>query len=85
MKSMEMLLLIFSVLIQMSNSQEDWPCGQEIFCKPNQGILHQVQMKEIFQVSKLHSRWTLIPTDNILGFQDLCRHASEVLGRRSNC
>ena len=46
-----MLLLFFSVLMQMANSQEDWPCSHEIFCKPDVGILHQIQMKEIFPVN----------------------------------
>jgi len=48
-----MLLLIFSVVLQMARSQEDWACSHEIFCKPGEGgILHQVQMNEIFNDSK---------------------------------
>ena len=53
MNCLKMLLLFFSVLMQMANSQEDWPCNHEIFCKPHDGILHQIQMKEIFPVNMI--------------------------------
>ena len=77
MKSLRMLLLFFSVLMQMANSQEDWPCNHEIFCKPDDGILHQIQMKEIFPVNiQTNEGKNLIETN--LGFQNLCRHATKV-------
>ena len=44
--------------MQMANSQEDWPCSHEIFCKPDDGILHQIQMKEIFPVNIIKMRET---------------------------
>ena len=76
MKSLKMLLLFFSVLMQMANSQEDWPCSHEIFCKPDDGILHQIQMKEIFPVNIIEKREALKEIN--LGFQNLCRHATQV-------
>ena len=47
MNCLKMLLLFFSVLMQMANSQEDWPCNHEIFCKPDDGILHELEREAL--------------------------------------
>ena len=70
--------------MQMANSQEDWPCSHEIFCKPDDGILHQIQMKEIFPVNMINMGELKFITEINLGFQNLCRHATKVIKRGSD-
>merc|ERR1719369_631921 len=35
-------------------STTDWPCDHQVFCKPGEGILHEVQMNKIFNDSKTY-------------------------------
>eukprot|EP00092_Neocalanus_flemingeri_P028461 GFUD01030905.1.p1 GENE.GFUD01030905.1~~GFUD01030905.1.p1 ORF type:complete len:578 (+),score=170.64 GFUD01030905.1:384-2117(+) len=44
--------LIFLSSIICSSSKTDWPCDHEVFCKPDEGVLHAVQMAKIFKDSK---------------------------------
>jgi len=46
------LLAVLSASIHCSSSKNDWPCDHEVFCKPNEGVLHEVQIAKIFKDSK---------------------------------
>jgi len=51
---MKKILLLSSVIsfINCQNSSQNWPCDHEIFCRPNEGILHTIQMAKLFEDSK---------------------------------
>jgi len=45
-------MLILSSSIASSLSSTNWPCDHHVFCKPDEGLLHQVQLAKIFKDSK---------------------------------
>ena len=55
-----MKILHFNIILQLSviivsqnttqNSEEEWACDHQIFCKPYEGILHTIQTAGIFKV-----------------------------------
>eukprot|EP00090_Calanus_glacialis_P007349 TRINITY_DN15795_c0_g1_i1.p1 TRINITY_DN15795_c0_g1~~TRINITY_DN15795_c0_g1_i1.p1 ORF type:complete len:576 (-),score=166.82 TRINITY_DN15795_c0_g1_i1:129-1856(-) len=45
-------LLIFSFSMVSSLSSTDWPCDHPVFCKPDKGLLHEIQLAKIFKDSK---------------------------------
>jgi len=45
------ILFIFITNIALCKSS-NWPCDSEVFCKPNEGLLHEVQLMHIFKDSK---------------------------------
>ena len=46
------LLIFFSSTTNTLTTPEDWPCDHEIFCKPDEGVLHEIQLAKIFEDSK---------------------------------
>jgi len=46
------LLIIFSPITFILATPEDWPCDHEIFCRPDEGILHEIQLAKLFRDSK---------------------------------
>lgn len=51
-KSFISLLFFFSLTSIILATPEDWPCDHEIFCKPDEGVLHEIQLAKIFKDSK---------------------------------
>jgi len=51
---MRKILFLSSVLsfINCQDSSQNWPCDHEIFCRPNEGILHTIQISKLFKDSK---------------------------------
>jgi len=45
------LLILFSSTTS-SLPSTDWPCDHQVFCKPDEGVLHEVQLAKIFKDSK---------------------------------
>jgi len=45
-------LLIFFSSTTSSLPSTDWPCDHQVFCKPDEGVLHEVQLAKIFKDSK---------------------------------
>ena len=46
------LLFFFSPTSIILATPEDWPCDHEIFCKPDESVLHEIQLAKIFKDSK---------------------------------